>query len=613
LNWNLEAGKTYRLLLSLSAGSYSLNYNNVDYSSTTWNNLGTSGVILSGFDSSPTTILYSNYYNMQLTSVCASPRVAVPVTVNPAPALTISGLTTTICSGVATTVPVTVTSAVADFDTYTWSPSTGVTGNSTIGWTFNPATTTTYTLTASQTAGSLCSNTVNYVVNANPLPSALAITPATPTVCVDSVQALSITGGTISSNGKIGSGTLINTTSTPFKGNRGGSKSQALYTASELNSLGMTAGKSISSIGYVALSGYPLLLSDFTINAGFVSNSDLGTSFISGASNVVLAPVNYTPTTGIGTIDFALSTPLVWDGVSNLLVETCFNNSNGGGPTTASISVESSAVTTGLNIFLTQDYNPDLCEYVTGSFNSPSRPNLRVTIDETANITWLPVTNLFTDAAATTPYTLGTNASTVYVKPASVATTDYTATATTSLTGCTTTTTASVVVNPPPSAPTGSATQAFSVAALADATIEDLVVTGTGVVWYATEDDAIAGTNALAAGTQLVSGTTYYAVSIAGGCSSTPFSVTVTVTLGNNSFDSTNLKVYPNPVVDVFTVKYNKEIESIKVFDLSGRLVIQESPKQLEAQVDMTELAAAMYIVKVNAGGKQAEIKVMKK
>ena len=59
--------------------------------------------------------------------------------------------------------------------------------------------------------------------------------------------------------------------------------------------------------------------------------------------------------------------------------------------------------------------------------------------------------------------------------------------------------------------------------------------------------------------------------------------------------------------------KYNKEIESINVFDLSGRLIRQLNPKQLEAQIDMSEFAAAMYIVKVTADGKQTEIKIMKK
>ncbi|MBL0340941.1 MAG: hypothetical protein IPP71_08440 [Bacteroidetes bacterium] len=54
-----------------------------------------------------------------------------------------------------------------------------------------------------------------------------------------------------------------------------------------------------------------------------------------------------------------------------------------------------------------------------------------------SNYTWTPVTNLYTDAAATIPYTTGTNAATVYVKPAGVASVTYTVS--TAGSGCTNT------------------------------------------------------------------------------------------------------------------------------------------------------------------------------
>jgi hypothetical protein len=66
--------------------------------------------------------------------------------------------------------------------------------------------------------------------------------------------------------------------------------------------------------------------------------------------------------------------------------------------------------------------------------------NVSITTTLASPITWLPITGLYTDALATTPY-LGTDAATVYAKPAS--TTTYTATAT-SLASCTRT--ANVIV-----------------------------------------------------------------------------------------------------------------------------------------------------------------------
>ncbi|WP_290820862.1 T9SS type A sorting domain-containing protein [Flavobacterium sp.] len=534
--------------------------------------------------------------------ICSSPRVAVVATVSTPPTLTLSGATATICSGDSSSA-VTLTAGSGDYDTFVWSPATGVTGDQTIGWTFNPTLTTAYTLTASQTSGALCSTTATFTVNVNPLPTNVTITPAAPSICVNTIQSLAVTGGTLGVVGKVGSGTATNTTSTPFKGFWGGSKTQALYTPAELTALGMAAGQSINSIGYVALSGTPLVLNNFTINAGFVSNTTLGAAFIPGATNVVLAPTNYTPSTGAGNIDFALSTPLTWDGVSSLLIETCFNNNNGGGAAANSISVESTVVAAGLNLYRSQDNIVDVCTNATAPTATTTRPNLRISTLETANITWSPVTNLFTDAGATIPYVGGSNATTVYVQSATPSTTVYTATATIGATGCFRSNTVSVTVS-----------------ALPDTTItrvdDTLTAAETGATyqWYTCAAGPVY-TPIGGATSQSYTATAIgsYAVDVTlNGCTSrsTCFDVT---TLGSSSFDMNALTVYPNPVVDILSIRYTEEITAINVYDLSGRLVKQITPNQTEVEVNMSELAAAMYIVKVNAGGNQTEIKVIKK
>jgi trimeric autotransporter adhesin len=162
--------------------------------------------------------------------------------------------------------------------------------------------------------------------------------------------------------------------------------------------------------------------------------------------------------------------------------------------------------------------------------------------------------------------------------------------------------------------PTGSATQAISGGVAADVTIEDIVVTPTtGIVWYSSSADATAGTNAIPSGTQLTNNTTYYAVSENGTCRSSALAVTVTVTLGSSSFDLSQLNYYPNPVNDIFNVKYNKEIVSVDVFDLTGRNVLNVNPNSLEVQVNMTDLSSAMYIVKLKSIDAITELKVFKK
>lgn len=473
--------------------------------------------------------LSTNRFNVLFTGQvgCQSARVPVVATVTSPPALTVSAATATICESDNTSL-VSLTSLPTDYNTYVWSPSTGVTGNETTGWVFNPSISTNYTLTAVQTSGNLCSTTTAYAVTVNPRPSVLSIAPTSASICPDTIQSLEISGGTTTGvSGKVGTGTATNTISTPFKGYYGGSKSQALYTAAELTSLGMTAGQKISSIGFVAVSGTPLVLNGFTINAGFVSTTTLGTTFISGASNVVFAPVNYTPSTGTGNLDFALTSPLTWDGVSNLLVETCFNNNNGGGSSSNSISVESSTVASGLNLYNSLDNTADVCSNLTAPSSSTNRPNLRITTLQPSVITWSPISNLYTDAAASIAYTANANASKVYFKsstPAPAVT--YTATATTGL-GCFRSATVDVTVNPLPTVAT------VAPAAVCSGSTVDLTAsavttgsdTGLTYTYWTNAGATTALTNSTAVAT---SGTYYIKGTNANGCSSVA-SVVVTV------------------------------------------------------------------------------------
>jgi hypothetical protein len=138
------------------------------------------------------------------------------------------------------------------------------------------------------------------------------------------------------------------------------------------------------------------------------------------------------------------------------------------------------------------------------------------------------------------------------------------------------------------------------------------VVTGAGIVWYATSADALAGTNPIAAGTQLVDGSTYYAVSVVGACRSAALAVTINVTLNLESFDLSALKYYPNPVLDVFTVRYSRNITAIEVYDLSGRKVIGNKTNTAIVSVNMSGLAASVYVVKVFSEDQTAEFKIVK-
>ncbi|WP_264522066.1 GEVED domain-containing protein [Flavobacterium sp. N1994] len=120
------------------------------------------------------------------------------VSAPPAP-LTLSASTSTQCIS-ANSPLITLTAGASSYDTFAWTPAAGVTGDQTTGWIFNNATTTTYTLNAIKTSPfSVNSATFTYV--ASPPPSAVIITPASPTVCqTGSAVLLTASGGTVSNS-----------------------------------------------------------------------------------------------------------------------------------------------------------------------------------------------------------------------------------------------------------------------------------------------------------------------------------------------------------------------------------------------------------------------------
>jgi hypothetical protein len=117
-------------------------------------------------------------------ALCSGPRVAVNATVTAPPALTLSSASTSLCDGGASP-SVGITSTLGSYTTYTWSPSTGVSGTPAGGYTFNPVGGATYVLTGTTAAGPAgCVNNVSISVVVNPNPGAgTASQDGAPPVC----------------------------------------------------------------------------------------------------------------------------------------------------------------------------------------------------------------------------------------------------------------------------------------------------------------------------------------------------------------------------------------------------------------------------------------------
>jgi hypothetical protein len=161
-------------------------------------------------------------------------------------------------------------------------------------------------------------------------------------------------------------------------------------------------------------------------------------------------------------------------------------------------------------------------------------------------------------------------------------------------------------------APTGNSTQTVSVNDLNDATLEDLVVSPTTVIWYATLADAQNQVNPLAITTVLTNGSTYYAVNISSGCQSTPFAVTVTVALGTNGFDNASFSFYPNPTSGIVNITYFEEITNITVINIIGQVIQDRKTNQNQVQIDLSSLPESTYFVKVESNAVSKVIKVIK-
>ena len=82
--------------------------------------------------------------------------------------------------------------------------------------------------------------------------------------------------------------------------------------------------------------------------------------------------------------------------------------------------------------------------------------------------------------------------------------------------------------------------------------------------------------------------------------------------LGDLSTDELNkkeIKIYPNPIQDVLSVQTNEKINSVEIFDLTGKSILKSSEKTINTQT----LAKGVYIVKVKTDNQEISQKIIKK
>lgn len=136
----------------------------------------------------------------------------------------------------------------------------------------------------------------------------------------DQAPAVSLYGG----NFTIGAFQTNLDVQTPFRANLPKFRIQYLYSLSELANAGLTGEGFITSMTLNVLTKNSLQpFNGFTISMGNTSATTLSTGFTGGLLTQVYT-ANYRTVVGANTFNFA--TPFYWDGVSNVLVNICFDN-----------------------------------------------------------------------------------------------------------------------------------------------------------------------------------------------------------------------------------------------------------------------------------------------
>lgn len=427
---------------------------------------------------------YFFFYNWKFTTECVSPRVAVTATVASPPAFSLSSTVEVICNG--ETTPTVFVSGAGSYNNFTWFPNTGVSGSIGTGFEFNPTTTTTYTLTASQTSGAFCTNVATITVTVNPLPPAIAIVPASATLCENSIQPLSAS---------VGSTTATIVYAEDFNSSAPGWVAANTSIAGDV----MASQWALQTSPYNY--GSPNWTYSFSSNDAssfFLANSDSQGETTQTRTTLTSPPIDLSVYVS-ATVSFWHWLRYVAGDVAQVAVST-------DGTTWTVLETFLSSQRVGSNWV---QHTINLDAYI-GNPNVQIRfyyqsnwgwawgvDNFEVSAAISLEVLWSPDTELYTDAAATIPYTIGTPIGIVYAQPTSTRT--YTATAL-GTNGCSTTEDILITVDPTPIGGTLSGSQVLCSGAIPS----DIVLSGysgTIVRWESADDAAFTSNLATIANT----------------------------------------------------------------------------------------------------------------
>ena len=82
--------------------------------------------------------------------------------------------------------------------------------------------------------------------------------------------------------------------------------------------------------------------------------------------------------------------------------------------------------------------------------------------------------------------------------------------------------------------------------------------------------------------------------------------------LSHENFVINELKIYPNPIIDVLNFSFEKEITTVSIYNLLGQEIITKTVNSNETSINFAGLTAGTYLVKITSGNEIKTVKVIK-
>ncbi len=366
------------------------------------------------------TLNAGTYYFLMVTTCGVNSQTAatneLTVTVDPRPTATASIVNPTLCAGES----MSLTANSSGGTSYLWTGPNNFT--STLQ---NPVaapvvanSTGVYSLVVSN--ANCTSNPVFVSALVNPAPPSFTLTPSATSLCIGNSQTLTasipVTNPTLVAGTQSGQNSASGYPA-PYSLYYGGQKMQMLVLGSELAAAGFTTGSPINSIQFPVVSkganwgSVVNACQNFMVGMKSTTVSSM-TGFENGIVNVATA-INFTPSVGYSNTH-VFTAPFIWDGQSNIIVETVFSNSVVG--TSANAVIQNNHPTGYLSTLVYRADNQSIGAVAAATNSNVNvgfvRPDFKLNGTPVGTYTWGPSPGL--SSTANTSVVASPTVSTVY-------------------------------------------------------------------------------------------------------------------------------------------------------------------------------------------------------